>query len=58
MQEKAWTLKMVDGRTYEGLSRQDATLVLARLIYGVEPVKEPQIARLPVAEELQTPLAA
>ena len=58
MQERTWTLKMVDGRTYEGLSRQDALLAIARLSYGVEPVKAAEIARLPIATELDAPLAA
>ncbi len=58
MQKKTWTLRTVDGQTYEGLSRQDATLMLARLIYGVEPAREAKITRLPVAEALATPIAA
>lgn len=58
MQEKTWTLRMVDGRTYEGLSTRDATLMLGRMIYGVEPVHKAKITRLPVAEELTTPIAA
>jgi hypothetical protein len=58
MQEKTWTLRTVDGQTYEGLSKQDATLMLARMIYGVEPAREAQVSRMPVVEELAAPIAA
>lgn len=57
-QERTWTLKLTDGSTYEGLSRDDAVLALARLTYGVEPVSEAKVERLPLAPAYKAPLAA
>lgn len=58
MQDKTWTLKLADGRTYEGLNRRDAVLALARLTYGSEPVQEPVRRLAPAIVEYETPLAA
>lgn len=61
MQNKTWTLKLADGRTYEGLAGYDAVLALARLTYGSEPVQEPVKRLVPAVAEYETyetPLAA
>jgi hypothetical protein len=54
MQTRTWTLKLADGRSYEGLSQEDATIALTRLIHGIEPVAERKAA----IDEHKLPLAA
>lgn len=58
MQTRTWTLKLADGRSYEGLSQEDATIALARLIHGVEPVAERRAKVARAIDEHELPLAA
>lgn len=41
MKDRTWTLTMSDtGRTYKGISQQDAVIALQRMVYGMEPFGE------------------
>lgn len=45
MQGKTWTLKLADdGRTYTDLSSTEAALAIGRLMYGLPPVDEDELA--------------
>lgn len=41
MQDRTWTLTISEtGRTYKGISQQDAIVALQRMMYGLEPFEK------------------